>query len=78
MADRRPAYTKTGADTTYQPPTSAASALGPNGQAKDLPVDPGAISMMAPTIPAAVATMIAAAISSLWPGGVVIMRSGLP
>jgi hypothetical protein len=32
--------------------------------------------MMAPTIPAAVATMIAAAISSLWPGGVVIKALG--
>jgi hypothetical protein len=32
--------------------------------------------MMAPTIPAAVATMIAAAISSLWPSGVVIIALG--
>jgi hypothetical protein len=35
--------------------------------------------MMAPTIPAAVATMIAAAINSRWPGGVrLVMRSVLP
>ena len=38
-------------------------------------MEDGAISMMAPTIPAAVATMIAAAISSRWPGGAVVMSS---